>query len=99
PLTSKKARRGLRPRRADPGLRERSTRKMSIFARRMREPSQLFIEQVLLTERDLHAPILPGESREERAARQAAAADIIDDLADEFAVELRPVSCRYGRAA
>ncbi|HLU98907.1 MAG TPA: hypothetical protein VKZ89_18890 [Thermobifida alba] len=74
---------------------------MSIFARRMREPSpsQLFIEQVLLTERDLHAPILPGESREDRAARQAAAADIIDDLADEFAVELQPVTCRYGRAA
>ncbi|MBR8745326.1 hypothetical protein [Nocardiopsis sp. MG754419] len=32
---------------------------------------------------ELFAPALDGESAEERAAREAAAADIIDDLVDE----------------
>lgn len=34
---------------------------------------------------DLFAPALPGETEAERSARQAAAADILDDLLGEIA--------------
>lgn len=36
------------------------------------------------TEPELHAFHLPGEDAQERAARRAAAADILDDLAAEY---------------
>ena len=59
------------------------------FPRRSETPADVrFLATVLNeTEPELFALALVGETAEERAARRAAAADIVDELATEFATD------------
>lgn len=71
------------------------------FPRTAQTPADVrFLAAVLnATEPELFALALVGETAEERAARRAAAADIVDDLAAEFTSALANDDWSEGSAA